>query len=106
MIRLIFRLLALAALSVATIMAVLDATRSIAQSALVLTPLIDSWAFASPDTLEALREAVTLRLHPLAWDPLIVTVLRLPGFVAFALLAFLLHAVGYKPERHRGSLAL
>jgi hypothetical protein len=106
MIRLIFRLLALAALSVAAIMAVLDATRSIAQSALVLTPLADSWAFASPATLTALRDWVVVNLHPLVWDPLAASLLGLPGFVIFAALAFLLHAIGHRPESHRDRLAL
>ena len=43
MLRFIFRLAAMVALSISVIMAVIDATRSVAASALVMTPLNASW---------------------------------------------------------------
>ena len=67
MIRFIFRLLATLALAIAVIMAVLDATRSIAADALVLTPLGTSWYLVSPETLN-LAQALTQRyLLPQIW---------------------------------------
>jgi hypothetical protein len=105
MIRFFFRLLALAALSVGVIMAVLDATRSIAASAPVLTPLGESWAAVSPQTLDRLHETIIRDLHPLAWDPLALALLGLPGFVVFGILAFLFHAIGHAPPRRAGGLA-
>lgn len=102
MIRFLFRLLSMFALAVAVIMAVLDATRSIAASALVATPLATSWASVSPQTLAAAQDMVSAKLHPLAWSFVAVPILALPGFVVFAGLAFLLHAVGRRPRRQTG----
>ncbi|WP_353643565.1 hypothetical protein [Mesorhizobium sp. WSM2239] len=106
MLRLLFRLLATLALAVAVIMAVLDATRTIAAEQLVLTPLATSWATVSPDTLEAARSFVQSRLHPLFWDPVLVRVLGFPGFAVFGALAFLFHAIGRRPRRRVGRLAI
>ena len=105
MLRLLFRLLAMLALAVAVIMAVLDATRTIAAEQLVLTPLATSWMAVSPDTLETARSFVQSRMHPLFWDPVLVRILDLPGFVVFAALAFLFYAIG-KPRRRVGRLAI
>lgn len=99
MIRFLFRFLATIALSVAVIMAVLDVTRTIASSALVLTPLATSWNTVSPATLEAVRAFIIERAHPLLWDPVIVFILRQPGFAVFLVLAFLLYAIGHKRQR-------
>ncbi|EHK59353.1 hypothetical protein [Allomesorhizobium alhagi] len=99
MLRLLFRLLAMLALAVAVIMAVLDATRTIAAEQLVLTPLATSWTTVSPDTLEATRDFVQNRMHTLFWDPVLIRILNMPGFVVFAALAFLFHAIGRKPRR-------
>src|SRR5687768_5263121 len=106
MFRFLFRLLATIALSVAIIMAVLDATRTIAASQLVLTPLNISWLTVSPDTLAALQAFVAEKLHPLVWDPVIVFVLNQPGFAVFGVLAFLLYAIGRRPERRLGRFAV
>ena len=106
MFRFLFRLLAMIALSVAIIMAVLDATRTIAASRLVLTPLNTSWLTVSPDTLAALHAFVADKLHPLVWDPGIVFVLNQPGFAVFGVLAFLLYAIGRRPERRLGRFAV
>ena len=106
MFRFLFRLLAMIALSVAIIMAVLDATRTIAASRLVLTPLNTSWLTVSPDTLAALPAFVADKLHPLVWDPGIVFVLNQPGFAVFGVLAFLLYAIGRRPERRLGRFAV
>jgi hypothetical protein len=106
MLRLLFRLLAMLALAVAVIMAVLDATRTIAAEQLVLTPLATSWITVSPDTLEATRDFVQNRMHALFWDPVLVRILNLPGFIVFAALAFLFHAIGRKPRRRIGRLAI
>ena len=106
MFRFLFRLMATIALSISVIMAVLDVTRTIAASALVLTPLRDSWLAASPDTLAATQTFLVEKIHPLAWDPVAVFLLGLPGFVVFAVLALLLYAVGHRPERNTRRFAV
>ena len=92
----LFRLAAMVALSVAVIMAVLDTTRTVAASALVMTPLKASWLSVSPDTLAAFEAFVREKIGPAAWDMAIAHVLELPGFAVFAGLALLLYAIGYR----------
>lgn len=106
MIRLVLRLLSTVALAIAVIMAVLDATRTIAASALVMTPLGVSWRAMSPDTLDRVQAFVTATLHPLLWEPVLVSVLALPGFAVFAGLSLVLFVLGRKPSRRLGDLAL
>jgi hypothetical protein len=102
MFRFLFRLLATFALAVAVIMAVLDVTRTIAASRLVLTPLGDSWRSVSPATLERVQSFILENAHPLAWNPVAVFILGLPGFVVFGVLAFLFYAIGHRPDRRIG----
>jgi hypothetical protein len=106
MIRFLFRLLAMIALSVAAIMAVLDATRTIAASTLVMTPLGESWAAGLPDLLALAEQNVRHYIHPLAWDPVVLFILKLPGFAVFGTLALLFYAIGRKPERRAGRFAI
>lgn len=100
MLRFIFRLAAMIALSVSVIMAVIDTTRSVAASALVLTPLNTSWLAVSPDTRAAFESYVRGKANPLVWDGAIAWVLAQPGFAVFAVLAFLFYAIGYRRRRH------
>ncbi len=99
MFRFLFRLAAMVSLSVAVIMAVLDATRTVAASQLVTTPFKTSWNAVSPATLGAAEMFVREKVNPLLWDTAVNWVLALPGFVVFAALALLLYAVGYRRER-------
>lgn len=105
MFRFVFRLAAMVALSVSVIMAVLDTTRTVAASALVLTPLNASWLAVSPDTRAAFETFVRAKAGSLVWDGVIAWVLNQPGFAVFAALAFLLYAVGYRRQRRTGQFA-
>jgi hypothetical protein len=102
MIRALFRLLAMFSLAVAVIMAVLDATRTVAAQTLVMTPLVSSWQSNWPDGLASFQSFVEGRVAGFLWDPVITAILSLPGFAIFALIAFLLYAIGRKPERRIG----
>ena len=46
------------------------------------------------------------KAHPLVWDPVIVFILNQPGFAVFGVLAFLLYAIGRRPERRIGRFAV
>ncbi|WP_457154671.1 hypothetical protein [Mesorhizobium sp. P5_C1] len=105
MFRLLFRLASMVALSISVIMAVLDATRTVAASALVLTPLNASWLAVSPDTRAAFETLVRTKAGPLLWDVAIAWVLNQPGFAVFAVLALLLYAIGYRRQRRPGQFA-
>ena len=102
MIRFFFRFLAVTSLAVAVILAVVDATRSIAASDLVLTPLGTSWFAVSPGTLNLAQAMVQRYVFPALWDPVIVTILTLPGFVVFLVLALLFAMIGRRPSRRFG----
>lgn len=102
MIRALFRLLSMIALAVAVIMAVLDATRSIAAETLVMTPLRDSWESLSAATFEQTRQMITRNLPDVVWDPLMLWLLALPGFAVFAGLALLFALAGHRPARRAG----
>ena len=104
MIRFFFRFLSVLALAVAVIMAVLDATRSVAADALVLTPLASSWHAVSPDTLEATQNSFQQLGAPGLWDPVTVTMLTLPGFAIFLALSLIFYLIGRRPERRLGRL--
>ena len=105
MLRFLFRLAAMVALSIAVIMAVLDATRSVAASALVMTPLNSSWLAVSPDTRGAFESFVRDKLNPMIWDGGIAWVLAQPGFAVFAVLALIFYVVGYRRRRRSGEFA-
>jgi uncharacterized membrane protein len=103
-IRFFFRFLAVLSLAAAVIMAVVDATRSIADSDLVLTPLGTSWYSVSPETLNLAQAVVQRYLLPALWDPGIVTILTLPGFVVFLALALIFYLIGRRPARRLGQI--
>lgn len=102
MIRFLFRLLAMLSLAIAVIMATLDATRTVAAKSLVVTPLQESWLKTWPEGLAASQAFLEQKVHALAWDPVLLTILALPGFVVFSSLALLLYAIGRRPERRIG----
>lgn len=99
MFKAILRLFSMILLSVAVIMAVLDATRSIAAEAIVMTPLGASWAAVSPETLDQLRSAITGSMPAFIWSEIATRFLALPGFAIFAVLALILALAGYRGVR-------
>lgn len=99
MIRYLLRLIAMIALALAVILAVVDATRTVAESQLVMTPLAQSWSDLSPQSIAGFRAWVEGTLHPAVWDPVLVAVLALPGFAVFGIIAFLFYALGRRPQR-------
>jgi hypothetical protein len=104
MIRFVFRLFALFFLAVAIILAVVDATHSVAQGAYVMTALGQSWYSVSPSTINLAQALVQRYTLPFLWDPVMVWILTLPGFVVFAALALIFYAIGHKPRRRVRSL--
>ncbi len=98
MIRFLFRFAATVSLAVAVILAVLDTTRSVVASQLVMTPLRTSWNAVSPDTLVSFEAFVRERVGPFVWDGALSWIIDQPGFILFAVLAFLLYCAGYRRQ--------
>lgn len=86
--------IALFALALALIAAVLDLTRSIADSTIVMTPLGVDWLNFSPLTLNRAQSSVEEYLHPYLWDPAVVTILKAPSWFVFAALWFIFALLG------------
>lgn len=99
MFRALLRLLSMVMLAIAVIMAVLDATRSIAADAVVMTPLETSWMAVSPWTLAWTEAMIGASLPAFFLDPVAAGFLGLPGFAVFAGLALLLAIPGRRRER-------
>jgi hypothetical protein len=87
-------MLALFALALALITAVLDITRSIADSTLVMTPLGVDWFNFSPATLNASQATIQNYVHPIVWDPVIQTILLAPSWFVFSIIWLILTLLG------------
>ncbi|MEL6735673.1 MAG: hypothetical protein AAFO68_10245 [Pseudomonadota bacterium] len=86
----VFKIVGLTILALALVLAVLDVTRSITASEIVLTPLAQTWATISPSTLDASRQFIVGLGLPWLWDPLVLTLMRLPSWLIFWLVSMLL----------------
>ena len=77
---------------------VIDATKTIAASALTMTPLGMAWYSLAPTTLISVQEFVQQRIEPYVgnwlWDPVIQWILLLPTWVVFGAFGFLLTYLG------------
>ncbi len=101
----LFRVIGLFVLAFALILAVLDITRSITASAIILTPLYEAWTSVSPQSLQSAQEAVESWVHPILWDPIVLFLLKLPSWLVFWISAMVLLWFGQKRETPYGRFA-
>ncbi len=101
----LFKILGLFTLALALVLAVLDITRSITASEIVLTSLASTWANVSPATLLSSREAVQIWTHPILWDPILLFLLQLPSWLVFWLVAMVFLKLGQRRENPYGRFA-
>ena len=94
MIRLTVKFIGILCLVMTVITVVLDITKSIANSAIVMTTLGEYWAELNRESLLLLQPAVERYLHPFFWDPVIQNILLSPCWLVFFLLAILLLWLG------------
>ena len=87
------RMLGIALLALAVVLAVLDLTRSVAASELVVTSLDASWTAASAGTRAALEGSVRRTAGEGAWS-ILLFVLAVPGWAVFGALSALLLWLG------------
>ena len=99
MFRLMFKLLALLFLVLAAITAILDVTRSIADSSIVMTALGQDWFNYSRDTLNFSQAIVQRYVHPAIWDPGIQKILQAPSWLVFGILALLFALFGRRRRK-------
>jgi hypothetical protein len=87
---------------------VVDATKSVAASALIVTPLGAAWSDLNVATLMSAQEFVQRNIEPTIgrwlWDPVIQTILLLPTWGILGGLGFLLTWLG-RPRRLKSAYA-
>ena len=98
------RSLGLALLAAALVFAVLDITRSITASALVVTPFFRTFVDMAPQMAVNL-EASLRGVHPVLWDPVGLFVLSLPTWLILWFLAMLFLWAGQKSRERFGRFA-
>lgn len=104
--RLIMRFLALSSLALGVISFVIDATRTIGTSKLVVTSVGQSWTQLAPQSLENARAYLETHALPGLWDPGITSLLAAPTAAVLGFLALLFYMIGYRGEKRRTRLAL
>ena len=87
--RWLFRLIGLLALAGAFASAVIDGARTLADQRLEMTPLGEILGYVLRDKFAALP-ALVVRIHPKLWDPVLLSVLYVPTFLALAILGAVL----------------
>ena len=99
MFKFIFRMLALLFLVLAAVTAVLDITRSIADSTFVMTALGQDWFNISPSTLNFSQAMIQRYVHPAIWDPGVQTILQAPSWLVFGVLALFFGLIGRRKKQ-------
>ena len=92
--RLILRLVGTWLLGLALILLIIDGTKSLGASALVWTPLGDTWSAIHAESLLQLRVFVASRFFGPLLEPAVATLLGMPGFLVLAVPGVILAAMG------------
>jgi hypothetical protein len=98
MLRFIFRLLSLVALTMAVMAATLDVIQSVAASQPVFTPLAVTWSAASPESIALVADTIMNRLHPKLWDPAALWLLSQPTSIVLLGVSLLFWMAGYRRQ--------
>ena len=96
----IFRLLGSWFLIASGIALIHDVTRFVlAKSGFAVTSLLMHWAKLQPAGPSSSKDWVVRHLHPLVWDPAILSLLGAPAFVTLAVIGLALFYIGRKRRR-------
>ncbi len=94
MLRPFIRLLGFVALAAAMAAGVVDGARGIADGFMGMTSLETAATYLLPRQFPGIGPAIASNIHPLLWDPLLVTLLRIPSVVALFGLGAVLMILG------------
>jgi hypothetical protein len=97
-VRFLLRLIGYLLVATGFVMVVLDGARSIANSGLRFTALGEVLAAALQERYALVPPAIERNIHPLLWDPALLTLLRIPAAFVALLLGFALLWLGRRPE--------
>ena len=100
MVRFLFRFVGFWFLAAAIVLAVVDGSKSIAASGLVMTPLGEIWFKLWPASLQMTEFGIQNNLGlPWLWDFITQWILTAPGWLVFALLALVFLIIGRRRKR-------
>lgn len=94
--RLILRIAGTWLIALATILIIIDGTRSLGANELVLTSLADSWGAIHPQSLDAVEEFLSSRLFGPVLQPAVAALLDAPGALVIGIPGILLALAGRK----------
>lgn len=80
----------------AVVAMVVDGTKSLADSRIVITSLGTQWAQLSEESLVATKKSVEENLHPFVWNPIIFALLLWPSWAIIGIVGILLYWIGRK----------
>jgi len=95
----IFRVLGIWSLLAAAVFLINDGTKSLASGTWVATRLGEHWYNLHPASLNASQAGVERYVHPILWDPVIVSILQTPSWIIFGVLGVLLYWIGRRRRR-------
>ena len=87
----IFRVLGVWCLLAAAVILIIDGTKSISTGTWVATRLGQHWYNLDPASLNVSQAAVERYVHPVLWDPVIISILQTPSWIVFGILGVLLY---------------
>ncbi len=100
--RFLVRLIGYLFVAAGFIAAVLDGARSIANSAPRFTAFGDTVASVLQERYAVIQPAIERNIHPLLWDPVLLTLLRMPVALVALFLGFCLLWLGQRPQPRIG----
>ncbi len=92
--RLLLRLIGTWLIGLAVILLIIDGTRSLAASTLVMTPLAETWATLHAESLIGMREFIATRFFGPVLDSIVLGILGLPGWLVLAVPGVLIAWLG------------
>lgn len=98
--RLLVRIVGTWLIALATILLIIDGTRSLGANHLVTTSLMESWTNLAPQSLEAVRQFLGTRFFGAMLGPLFDWLIGLPGFAVLGVPGFILAFAG-RPRHTR-----
>jgi hypothetical protein len=104
MVRFLLRLAGYVLIAAGFVTLVIDGARSIANSALQFTPFGETLLALLRERYLQLQPMVERQIHPLLWDPVLLSLTKAPTALVALLLGFLLLRLGARPEPPIGTV--
>lgn len=105
MIKGLFRIVAFLLVAAGFVAAIMDAARSLANSMLDYVHVSTMIARVLGDRFNQIQPVIERNIHPMLWDPVLVTILLLPTSVVLLMLGLLFYRLGRRSGRTIGYIA-